>query len=162
MHISRDLKWNNHILEIVKKVSKRLYFLRQLKRAKTQPKDLLTFYLTCVRPVMEYACPVYNDSLPIHLKEDLEKLQKRALRIIYPELSHAEALFDAGVEYLFERRQFLTTKLFKEVVDDHNHKLYKLLPSTSFSEYNLRKEVLLTFLSTKPVDLKTVLLSLIA
>ena len=29
MHISRDLKWNKHISEIVKKVSKRLYFLRQ-------------------------------------------------------------------------------------------------------------------------------------
>ena len=75
MHISRDLKWNNHISEIVKKVSKRLYFLRQLKRAKIQPKDLLTFYLTCVQPVMEYAYPVFNDLLPIYLKEDLEKIQ---------------------------------------------------------------------------------------
>ena len=93
MHISRDLKWNNHISEIGKKVSKRQYFLRQLKWAKIQPKDLLTFYLTGVRPVMEHACPVFNDSLPIYLKEDLENLQKGALRIICPELSYAEALF---------------------------------------------------------------------
>ena len=89
---------------------------------------------------MEYACLVFNDSLPIYLEENLEKLQKRALRIIYPGLSYAEALFDAGVEYLFERRQFLTTKLFKEVLNDHNHKLYELLASTSFSEYILKKE----------------------
>ena len=34
----------------------------------------------------------------------------------------------------------MSPKLFKEILNDHNHKLYKLLPSTSFSEYNLRKE----------------------
>ena len=30
---SVDLKWNAHVDEIVKKVNKRLYFLRQLKGA---------------------------------------------------------------------------------------------------------------------------------
>lgn len=34
LHVSQDLKWNYHIAEIVKKVSKRLYLLRQLKRVK--------------------------------------------------------------------------------------------------------------------------------
>ena len=32
--ISEDLKWNQHVMDICKKVSSRLYFLRQLKRAK--------------------------------------------------------------------------------------------------------------------------------
>ena len=67
--ISQDLEWNNHIAEIVKKVSKRLYFLRQLKRAKIHPKDLLTFYLTCVRPVMEYACLVFMRRLASNLSK---------------------------------------------------------------------------------------------
>jgi hypothetical protein len=76
MRITNDLKWNTHISEIVKKVSTRLFFLCQLKRTKICTKDLLTFYLTCVRPVMEYACPVFHDSLPNYPCEDLEKLQK--------------------------------------------------------------------------------------
>ena len=46
--ISKDVKWNIHILDIVRKASSRLYFLRQLKRAKINENDLLTFYLTCM------------------------------------------------------------------------------------------------------------------
>ena len=67
-----------------KKVSSRLYFLRQLKRAKLPSNDLLLFYVTCIRPVAEYACEVFHDSLPKYLSDDLEKLQKRACRIILP------------------------------------------------------------------------------
>ena len=67
-------------------------------------KDFITFYLTCVRPVAEYACPVFHDSLPQNLSQDLEKLQKRALRIIYPGLSYPEALSEAGIVTLFDRR----------------------------------------------------------
>lgn len=140
MNISQDLKWDIHISEIVKKVSSRLYFLRQLKRAKIQAKDLITFYLTCVRPVMEYACPVFHDSLPQYLSEDLEKLQKRALRIIYPALSYSEALIEAGIDTLFDRREFLTCKLFNDIVNDIDHKLHGLLPSKNQSDFNLRRK----------------------
>ena len=42
--VSGDLKWNLHIDMICKKVASRLYFLRQLKRAKLPIPDLLLFY----------------------------------------------------------------------------------------------------------------------
>ena len=64
-------------------------------------KDLITFYLTCVRPVAEYACPVFHDSLPQYLSQDLEKLQKRALRIIHPGLSYPEALSEDNSRCFF-------------------------------------------------------------
>jgi hypothetical protein len=127
MRITNDLKWNTHISGIVKKVSTRLFFLCQLKRTKISTKDLLTFYLTCVRPVMEYACPVFHDSLPNYLCDDLEKLQKRALHIIFPTLPYAEALVEAGVDSLFNRTQILTTKLFNDLANGESHKLYQLL-----------------------------------
>ena len=85
-----DLKWNRHVSEIVRKVSTRLYFLRQLKRANVptkEVKELLTFYVTCIRPITEYACPVFHNGLPQYLADDLERLQKRALRIIYSSLT---------------------------------------------------------------------------
>ena len=53
LNISSDLRWNCHVAEISKKVASRLYFLKQLKRANIPAKDLLIFYLTCIRPVME-------------------------------------------------------------------------------------------------------------
>ena len=66
--ISEDLKWNQHVMDICKKVSSRLYFLRQLKRAKVPSKELVLFYTTCIRPVTEYACQVFHNSLPQYLQ----------------------------------------------------------------------------------------------
>jgi hypothetical protein len=45
---------------------------------------LVQFYRTCIRPVTEYACPVYHNSLPDYLRNELEAVQKRAMRIIFP------------------------------------------------------------------------------
>jgi hypothetical protein len=83
--ISNNLKWNSHISHVCKKVPPRLCFLRQLKRAKLPASDLVFFYSTCIRPVIEYACQAFHDSLPKYLSDDLESLQKRAFRIIFPE-----------------------------------------------------------------------------
>jgi len=46
--LAKDLKWNDHVDEVIKKVNKRLYFLSQLKRAHVKPKELTTFYITCL------------------------------------------------------------------------------------------------------------------
>lgn len=57
--VSDNLRWNAHVESICKKAAKRLYFLKQLKRAKVPSEDMLLFYTTCIRPVLEYACPVF-------------------------------------------------------------------------------------------------------
>ena len=120
--LTDNLQWNVHIMEVCKKVSSRLYFLRQLKRARVPANDLLQFYLTCIRSVVEYACEVFHDSLPQYLSNDLESLQKRAFRIIYPDLSYRQAL-----ERSNNRRQSLTDNyLFNILVIDSNHKLHNL------------------------------------
>ncbi len=74
---------------ICKKASTRLYFLIQLKRAKVPSKDLLLFYTTCIRPVVEYG---FHDSLPAYPSDDLERLQKHACRIILPDHRDNEAM----------------------------------------------------------------------
>ena len=43
--INNTLTWNDHIEELVKKASKKLYFLIQLKRAHVPTSDLVTFFL---------------------------------------------------------------------------------------------------------------------
>ena len=136
--ISDDLKWNVHVNHICKKTATRLYFLKQLKRAKVSPKDMLLFYTTCIRPVLEYACPVFHNALPQYLSNSLERLQKRALRIIYPDLSYAEALVAAGITSLYERRQVLSETLFDQIIEDPSHKLHDLLPPRNESTYCTR------------------------
>ena len=90
-----DLNISNksHIAEISKKVSIRLYFLRQLKRANVVTFKAL-FYTICIRPVMVllYACAAFHHGLPEYLSNELESLQKRALRIFFlPFLSSRDA-----------------------------------------------------------------------
>ena len=103
--ISNDLKWNVHVEMICKKVAVRLYFLRQLKGAKVPANDLLSFYTTCIRPVAEYACPVFHTALPQYLSDQLERLQKRALRMISTnDLSYRlEEVFN--IPTLYHRRE---------------------------------------------------------
>ena len=80
-------------VSLVRKVSTRLYFLRQLKKSHVATRELLLFYITCIpRSILEYGSPVFHRALPSYLSEDLERLQKRAVEIIYPELSYAKAL----------------------------------------------------------------------
>ena len=136
--ISDDLKWNAHVAEIVKKVASRLYLLRQLKRAGLDPLELICFYTTCIRPVAEYACETFHNSLPIYLPDELERLQKRAFRIIYPTLSYSEARVALGLPLLSARREELTTRLFDKILQDPNHRLHHLLPPKNECQVTLR------------------------
>ena len=82
--ISSDLQWSAHIEEITVKAAKRLYLLRQLKRAGIDTKDLVSFYCSVIRSVLEYACQAFHSSLPAYLSQEIERIQRRALKIILP------------------------------------------------------------------------------
>ena len=43
--------------------------------------DLLHYYETVIRPVIEYACPVWQLSLTVDEQRKLEAIQKRAIMI---------------------------------------------------------------------------------
>jgi hypothetical protein len=138
LNISNDLKWDGHISEILRKAATRLYFLRQLKRTKIAKKDLVTFYTTCIRPITEYACPVFHNGLPKYLSYGLERIQKRALRVLFPYCSYTEALELCCLPSLYDRRESLTTKLFEELCSNANHKLHHLLPEINTCTVDLR------------------------
>ena len=57
--ISSNLTWNEHISDVIKKASKRLYFLVQLKRSRVPRHDMSTFYTACIRSVLTYAAPAF-------------------------------------------------------------------------------------------------------
>ncbi len=78
--ISSDLTWNKHVENIVAKAGKRVYMLYQLKRAGIGQHDLVTIYVSVIRPVLEYACPVWHTNLNDQLTESIETVQKRALK----------------------------------------------------------------------------------
>ena len=82
VYIQADLKWDVHVAKIISKASSRLYILRRLKHHGLPYSDLLTVYLSIVRPLMEYATPVWAGGITKKQEEDIERIQKRACQII--------------------------------------------------------------------------------
>ena len=64
--------------------------LYQLKRAGVA--DLVTIYISVVRPVVEYACTVWHTNFPIYLSDNIEMIQKRAVREIFPGMSYVDII----------------------------------------------------------------------
>ena len=126
-YISADMKWNTHISYIVSKASKRLYFLRLLKRAGLDHSSQLAVYTTCIRSVLEYGCQVWNYGASQYLSDDVERVQRRALRIIYPDLSYRKALEVTSLPSLSQRRDELCRSYFIKMTDQ-THKFHYLLP----------------------------------
>ena len=135
--LSNDLTWNRHIDNIVKKAGKRVYMLYQLKRAGVAQSDLVTVYISVVRPVLEYACPVWHTNLPKYLSENIEIVQKRALKAIFPGESYSDILNNIGIGTLKERRDYICEKYFRNMQDSSN-KLNHLLPERRQFGYDLR------------------------
>lgn len=136
-----DLKWNDHVDLITSKAAKCLYLLRQLKRADVDAKDLIGFYCSCIRSVLECACQVFHCSLTKYLCDQIERIQKRAMHIIYPDLSYADAIVKADLPSLVNRRDSLCNKLLDSIVNNNSHKLMNLLPPKANScSSRLRKK----------------------
>ena len=60
IHLDSNFSWQPHIEAILAKATQRLYFLKQLTRAGVPRSQLRLrhFYLTVIRPILEYASPV--------------------------------------------------------------------------------------------------------
>jgi hypothetical protein len=134
VHIADDLRWQHHVDAISSKAASRLWFLRQLKRSGASIEDLLCFYKTVVRPVLEYACPVWHSSLTQGQTKALESLQKRAMRIIFSHGDYQAATIIAGIDTLQTRRETLSAKFFYNSILDNTSCLHYLLPPSRDTE----------------------------
>ena len=106
---------------ITSKAAKRLNLLRQLKGAYVNAKDLISFYCLCIRSVLEYACQVFHCSLTKYLCDEIERIQKRATHIIYPDLSYANAIVKADLPSPVNRRDSLCSKRFDSIGNNNSY-----------------------------------------
>jgi len=117
VNVASKMKWNTHIEAISRKVASRLHFLKQLKRAGAGLNDLLNFYCSVIRPVLEYASPVWHSSLTVAQTNALEYLQKRAMNIMFSGgIDYTTCLIIVGVDTLATRREYLTKRFFRRRV----------------------------------------------
>ena len=77
--MASDLTWTKHVEETVHKANKVLGLLKRTVGRKNQ-EIFSIFYKTLVRPILEYASPVWSPRLAKDIRE-VEKVQRRASRI---------------------------------------------------------------------------------
>ena len=129
---------NTQVDDKTKKACKRLYALRVLKKAGLQERELVLVYKSMIRPILEYAVEAWSD-FPQYLSDKLERVQKRALWIIYPGSDYGEALKTSKLESLKDRRVDLCKKYINKLKDP-SHTLHHLTKTyyTNTHGYNLR------------------------
>ena len=113
--ISDDLKWDLNTDYLVKKANKRMELLRKVANFSTSIDDKRIIYILYVQSILEQSSVVWHSSLTKENIEDLERVQKSAVRIIlgkeYDKFeSYEDALSKANLEPLECRREELCEK----------------------------------------------------
>ena len=124
-----NMKWNSHVKEITHKGNRRLCHLRQCRKAHLPTEVGLATYCTKIRPLLEYATPVWG-GLPHYLVNDLERIQRKNLRII--------GLPVDTLPPLSERRDKLTLREMEAITQDVNHPCHHLVPTAQKHDYSTR------------------------
>ena len=124
-----NLKWNSHVEATVKKANKRLFCLRECRRASLPYEVGITCYRTKIRSILEYAAPIWG-GLPQYLIEEIEQVQNRCLKIL--------GLPQNELQTLKERRDNITIEEIRRIIRDKTHPCSELIPLHINHAYNLR------------------------
>jgi len=127
---SSDLTWNYHVSDIVSRCYRRLYILRNLKRANCPPHIIYKCYVAFIRSVLLYCFPTFCN-MPKYLLKKVVRVEKRAAKF-FPEHEFCDFLAVADDT---------CRRLFDKVVrsDDHPLKaLFDVRPPTRSNPCHLQ------------------------
>ena len=107
--ISDDLKWDLNTKEIVKKANMSMALLRKAINFGASMREMKEIYFAFVRSHLEKSATVWHSSLTEKNKNDLERVQKTAVKIILgnQNLSYKQGLLKLDIDYLSTRREKL-------------------------------------------------------
>ncbi|UYV82634.1 hypothetical protein LAZ67_22000283 [Cordylochernes scorpioides] len=112
--LDEELRFTEHIISTSNRATRKLNILRRLCGTNwgAKPKTLRTTYTTLIRPIMEYATPVWAPSSS-SLKGRLDSVQAKAAKIITGAVSstnNEKIQRECGLDLLKSRRQLKTIK----------------------------------------------------
>ena len=110
--ITDDLKWDANTELLVKKANSRMELLRRVASFTSSVEDKKNLYILYVRSILEQSCVVWNSSLTLENSNDLERVQKAAVRTILGKKfeNYEQALEEINLQKLTERRNDLCLK----------------------------------------------------
>ena len=118
-------------------MNKKLYIISKLKSFGLQTDELMTFWKVVLRPITEYAAPLWHSGLTDADDKRIEKLQKKILgmilgtkyidnkryyKILGEPVSYNLALQKYGLTTLHQRREVLTQKFALDIAKNDMHK----------------------------------------
>ena len=115
-----DMKWTSNTDSMTSKAYKRLWALRRLKSHGADQNDLVEVYSKQIRPTLEFAVPVWHPGISKGEKNDIERVQKSAAKIILQEKyqTYIQALQILNLEQLSKRRMKICNK-FATKAENH-------------------------------------------
>ena len=125
INLDDTLKWNKHILELCSNISKKLGFLRRLR--KVLSKDTLKLlYVSIIQPKFDYAISVWGYCSSINQKL-VVRLQHRAARIItnnmdYINVRGEDLVKQLGWQTIEKRRDYFMAMLMYKCIGDAAHR----------------------------------------
>lgn len=122
------LTWEDHLNHLLSQAMPLLRSLTKLRRFQLSKNALVTYYRSHMRPILEYACPVWHPGLTKEQSNKLETIQKRALRIILgdSQLPYEECLAKLELTTLEQRRHELLMSFGQSILTSPKHR--DLLP----------------------------------
>ena len=116
-------------MEITKKTNRRMFCLRECRRANLPTEVGIACYTTKIRPLLEYGMPIWG-GIPQYLAEELvENIQSRCLRILGTSKDSLP---------LHERRDKQTIKEYERIYNDTLNSSNNFIPSPVHHPHNLR------------------------
>ena len=120
--MTKNLSWNHHVEGIVAKANKNLRFVKRV--FKESPKNVKeSVYMSLVRPLVEYACAVWDPNPGSGLGNDVEMVQRRAARFVMSRYGRNESVTDMLSELewqtLESRRMVARLALFYKMYHHH-------------------------------------------
>ena len=123
--ITSDLKWDRNTEKIVKSSNAAMRVLHAASKFINERKILKEIYYVYVRSRLEHSAVVWNSSLTQKNINDLERVQKAAVRVIYGNnnyVSYLQALQELGMDSLADRREKMCLKFAKNCLKIDNMK----------------------------------------
>ena len=106
IQISSNLKWKSNTVNMITKANRRLWIVRRLKSLGAEHDSLVDVYIKQVRSILEFGAPAWEGGITVREKEDIERVQRNACRIILGRtyISYEKALKYLNLEPLEARR----------------------------------------------------------
>ena len=97
------------MVNLVKKANARMQLLTKIASFNATREDLKNIYITFIRSVLEQSAVVWHTSLTQQNSEDLERIQKSAMKIIMNNeyKGYKQSLIELDLQNLYDRREGL-------------------------------------------------------